>query len=83
MQKNTLTTIEQLKVGDVFMIEKNGLIYTKVEMQTDRRNRHLFTQFAQRQGRPPRPFKVGTIVIFLTHKNERNETAETRPAGNA
>jgi hypothetical protein len=66
MKKNTLTTISNLKPGDVFSRPNSETTFIKVDGLPVRNAKHLYECFALRIGKTePRRFSANTEVIYL------------------
>lgn len=78
MERNTLTTIDKLNVGDRFykVKDKNKTVWEKVAHEIKQTNYQTYSQFATK-GKDPHTyaFRKDAQVIFLRSKNFSEEYA--------
>jgi len=66
MEENTLTTIGELKAGDIFSRPNSDATFMKVDGFPVRNAKHLFECFALPIGKTDqRRFKANTEVVYL------------------
>jgi hypothetical protein len=73
MERNTLTSMGQLKIGDRFYLksDRKKTVWEKVESEVKVTNYQTYKHFAQLPGMNyPQPMNRNTVVIFLRHKED-------------
>lgn len=72
MERNTVTTIDQLRVGDRFykQSDRKKIVWEKVFHATKKTHFMTYRFFAKQDGMLyPEPIKKSTQLIFLRHTN--------------
>lgn len=70
MERNTQTTIGELKAGDrfYFIKDKKKMVWQKVEQKAKQTYFQTYSNFARQDGQKyEQPFKRLTGVVFLRH----------------